>query len=425
MRSRLLPPALLISGMLVANGAAAMAAEAESRTLRVGPGDGSEFASIGEALTAASDGDTIVVEPGAYQESVRIDKDVVLRGGNGRDSVIILPSRDAKPVELIEYPSDTDEPIPLYATVELHDASPTIDGLTVFGRVPESRTFTTALWISGGAPTLEDLMLTNEVRHELALSVVARPHSVPTIRDSEWTGDLYSDGATELIIEDSTIHGATVALLGDGVSTLRRNRFEEAANIDTESFLAMIEAGGDVGLLETSAMTIESNDFLGGSVRVTGRGFASIAGNSFFGVEGAYSQVAVEVASNDATVDIVGNRFVEVPLAVRVTNGRDVAVERNEFIDSNVAVAWYGEGSGSVADNVITGGVTGIAIEEGAPSIVGNTIESASSQGIAASSLTSPTIEGNSVCGSRTNLEVSKFAEPVIGANDICPDEPA
>jgi hypothetical protein len=415
---------MAISVMLVINGITT-AADAESRTLGVGSSEGSGFASIGEALAAASDGDTIVVEPGAYQETLRIDKDVEIRTEGTRDLVILFPPRHASAVEFIEYPSGTDDPIPLYATIEIHGASPSIKGLTVFGPVPESRTFTTALWIAGGAPTLEDLMLTNQVKHELALSIVARHDSAPTIRDSEWIGDLFWDGAAGLVIEDCTIRGATVGLLGDGAATLRNNSLAEAASIDTDLLFAGIEAGVDIGLLETSALTLENNEFLGGGVRVTGPGPASITGNRFFGVDGGYTQVGVEVAGDDAMVDIEKNHFVNVPLAVRVENGRDVSVERNEFVDSNVAVAWYGEGAGSVADNVITGGVTGIAVEEGAPSIVGNTIENASSQGIAVSSLTSPTIEGNSVCGSRENLSISRFAEPVVGENDICIDEPA
>lgn len=402
----------------------AVAAEVEGQTLRVGQADDSAFTSIGDALAAASDGDTIVVEPGTYQERLRIDKDVVVRGEGRRGQVILIPPLDMSAAEFVEYPSDTDDPIPLYATIELRGASPSIEGLTVFGRLPQPGVFTTALWIAGGAPTLENVMLTNQVKDERALSIVARPESAPTIRDSEWAGDLFSDGATALVIEDSTIHDAMVGILGDGTATLRNNRLAEGTSIDTDFLFAGIEAGAGIGLQETSPLTLERNEFLGGGVRVTGPGPTSIDGNHFYGVDGGYSQVGVEVATDDATVEIEGNRFVDVPLAVRVANGRDVSVERNEFIDSNVAVAWYAEGAGSVADNVITGGVTGIAVEEGAPSIVGNTIEGASSQGIAVSSLTSPTIEGNSVCGSRENLSISKFAEPVVGENDICPDEP-
>ena len=403
----------------------AAAADVESQTLRVGQDDDSSFTSIGEALAAARDGDTIVVEPGTYQERLRIDKDVALRGEGARSQVIIYPPPDVSAVEIVGSVYGTDDPVPLYATIELRGASPSLEGLTVFGRLPEPGAFTTALWIAGGAPILENLMLTNQVEHELALSIVVRPDSALTIRDSEWTGDLFSDGATALVIEHSTIHSAAIGVLGHGTFTLRNSRLAEAASIDTDFRFAGLEAGADIGLQQTSPLTLESNEFLGGGVRVTGPGPSSIIGNHFFGVDGGYSQVGVEVASDDAAVDIEDNRFVEVPLAVRIENGRDVSVERNEFVDSNVAVAWYGEGAGSVADNVITGGVTGIAVEEGAPAIVGNTIENASSQGIAVSSLTSPTIEGNSVCGSRENLSISNFAEPVVGENDICIDEPA
>ena len=50
--------------------------------------DGSgDFPTIGEALSAAVDGDMILVEPGEYVESLVIDKEVTLSGDGAVDTV--------------------------------------------------------------------------------------------------------------------------------------------------------------------------------------------------------------------------------------------------------------------------------------------------------------------------------------------------
>ena len=50
--------------------------------LRVG--GGGDFATIGEAVAAARDGDTILVAPGTYDESVTVTKDITIRGDGDR-----------------------------------------------------------------------------------------------------------------------------------------------------------------------------------------------------------------------------------------------------------------------------------------------------------------------------------------------------
>ena len=53
---------------------------ASAKTLYVNASGGADFSSIGSAISAASDGDTIIVYNGTYYETVTLDKSLVLKG---------------------------------------------------------------------------------------------------------------------------------------------------------------------------------------------------------------------------------------------------------------------------------------------------------------------------------------------------------
>jgi pectin methylesterase-like acyl-CoA thioesterase len=87
-----------------------------ARTLVVGPGG---YATITKAVDAARDGDTILVRPGRYEESVVVDgKTITIRGDGERDAIVV----------------GWDEG-PAFVLVETRS---TLAGLTLTGESPES-----------------------------------------------------------------------------------------------------------------------------------------------------------------------------------------------------------------------------------------------------------------------------------------------
>ena len=81
--------AVLGAGAVVA-GASYLAG---SGPLIVDPSDPDAFQTISAAVDSAEDGDTILVRPGIYPESVTITEDIVLRGEEPREEVVIeIPS---------------------------------------------------------------------------------------------------------------------------------------------------------------------------------------------------------------------------------------------------------------------------------------------------------------------------------------------
>src|SRR5688572_23346501 len=58
-------------------------------TLIVDPTDPDAYQTITEAVAAAEDGDTVLVRPGVYPESVTITEDIRIRGDGPREEVVI------------------------------------------------------------------------------------------------------------------------------------------------------------------------------------------------------------------------------------------------------------------------------------------------------------------------------------------------
>ncbi|GEM_PF-510402 len=64
-------------------------------------GDGKTYTTIGAAITAAADGDTILVYPGTYNENVEINKsNITLKSVGGRDSTIIGPGTEPRVIDI-------------------------------------------------------------------------------------------------------------------------------------------------------------------------------------------------------------------------------------------------------------------------------------------------------------------------------------
>ncbi len=113
--------------------------------------DGSgDFSTIGEAVAAASDGDTVLVKPGEYAEALVIDKDITVAGDGPREDIVITfqeggPHRGPRRRVLVyvtdqvrETPTRPSgpEPVPSGAPVD-----------------------SVAVLVTGGAPQLEDLAI--------------------------------------------------------------------------------------------------------------------------------------------------------------------------------------------------------------------------------------------------------------------------
>ena len=386
--------------------------------------DGSgQFRTISEAVAVAQDGATILIQPGTYDDAFVIEKDITLagNGANPRDVVIMVPV-DAPPAvvpvtpylsrhggfELLERPA---------VGIQVIESAATLRNLQVTGHRDAID-----LLVYGGAPTLEDLLLNHrgqiEPNASLAGGLFVEGGSSATVRDSSiWYRSRVSGGSDPTLtgttferahltiqdgsaptIADGTINGdcgdQAVAVLGGASPVFRGNVFI-AAELDVRGTSEAATDPAEAATDPTRA-TIEDNRFT----------FSNL--------------VAVSIA-DDAIATLSGNQFTGNTQAINVSRAT-ATIRDNTFVSNTNAMTLSGA-EGEVAGNSVRGGDYGVSIvSAGAPVITGNTIENATARGILVGGGTSPTIEGNTICGSALNIEVRSDAAPSVGANEACPD---
>jgi Right handed beta helix region len=269
--------------------------------------------------------------------------------------------------------------------------------------------------VSGGAPALEDLVLKFSGYPSLGATLA---------------GGLFVEDRSDATINDSQIWNR-VRIAGGSAPTFRGGRFEDA-RIAIQDGSAPLIADADV-----------FGDCSGGQISVVGGSSATFRHSAFtdieFHIEGGpdlHTQAVIE----DNRIAAAGS------VAVSISDGANASIERNSFVGSLQAVR-VSHASAMVRDNKFVSDVNAITLSDadavvtgntvrfgdyalsvvssGAPVISRNVIESATTRGILVGSGTSPTIDGNTVCGSAVNLYIDPAADPVIGHNDICPDRVA
>ncbi len=164
-----------------------------------------EVRTIGEAVTLAKDGDTIVVKPGVYPESITIDKDVTLMGDGDSSAIVIEPTADAPQVPL-DGRGGGDGRYGLY----LVDSAATVRGLTVRGLETGL-----AVVVDGGAPALEGIII--DLRGTWADGSLGRPRRSLTL-----------DQGTRGVVRDVTILGQGEVIVTRGATpTIERSRLTD------------------------------------------------------------------------------------------------------------------------------------------------------------------------------------------------------
>ena len=303
--ARSLVAVLLVTGLAVAGLVPAGATAADpASTLVVDPSDPTAYATIGEAVAAAHDGDLVLVRPGRYVESVVLDKAIGIEGDGDRAAI------------LVEGPS-------LPAFHVLTDGA-SLRGLTLTGGRPlpeEGETVppgdrwqlsclalfadatATDLVIADGAatgiavgdsatPTISD----NEV-HGNEWGIAVGDSATPTISDNEVHGNEFGIAAAEAAaptvsgnvvhgnqlgihvggsatptITDNLIHGnesAGIALIGSAAPTISDNLihgnqfgigvYGSAAPTISDNLIHGNELAG-IGVGDSAAPTITDND---------------------------------------------------------------------------------------------------------------------------------------------------------------------
>lgn len=368
----------LLAAMTMSGPAAAADIIPDDALVVAADGSGT-FTSIAEAIEAAAAGDTVVVRPGSYPEALVIDKAITLTADRADGDVVIADADLAGPL------------------LTISDADARVDGFTLSG--PQAY-----VHVIGGAPTLEDLVLTDlgntfvteESCHALfgptgchAVSIDLQSTdaivSGSTVRDS---GQIRVHAGGSPLIEGNALSGGSHIFLEefDEGTTVRGNTIDGADH----SAIAIYASGRP--LIEQNVITGSGTSGIEVGLQLEPGIEPTIRGNSISG-----NPTGIEVASG-AMPTIEGNRF-EGNASAIVIAGSDALVSDNRFVDNSSSV-FIMRGAPVLDGNDVSGGKVGIGL---------------------GSDSAEPILTGNRVCDAETSINLIFGAEmPDLEGNEIC-----
>ena len=378
--------ALLVAGAGVA-GSRLLAADGSIVVDQSGDGT---TRTITEAVAMAEDGDTVLVKPGTYDESVVLTKDITIRGDGERDTIIVELSEELGRTSA-GWEVDLDPNLP--TAFLFTDSDAMLEHLTVRGE-------SSRILIRGGSPVLRDLRV---------------------------------DGLGRVCCEGTSFEPTGLIIADDSTATLEGNVIQTM----------------DIVFILGANPTVTDNEISGGGIWMQGEGVDPIiAENSMDGIGdlaiwgGARPTVEANVITNsqdgiqvqdagwqilDTGTDpiIRGNTISGAnSVGVTVSPGASATIEDNVLLDNGVGISVQSDVL--IEGNRLEGGGTGIHIGAGSPSLVANTVEGAKGDGILVGGGTSPSLSGNTSCDNGENLRIVDGATPDIdGTNEICPVAPA
>lgn len=343
------------------------------RTLLVGPGG---YGTIGEAVALAEDGDSVIVRPGTYRESVRVAHAIKISGDGERGTIVVVSG--------------------VAPCFVLTGCAANLANLTLRGggRV-DDRTLA-AISVNGGTPVLEGLVFDDS--HGI---VIEGADAAPIVRGNLLRGGLgvgifvrWGAGGT---VEGNEVVGNTYAgimIAHDGSAPrVRSNRIHDSAdNADAYGIYVCAGAGG------------------------------TIEGNEIFGTAGAGIQVAF-----GGTDPIVRENKIHDGLAagVAVKLGAGGTFENNDIYrnaEAGITIAGAGTSPTIRSNKVHDGQSSGIFAHTGSAGLVeANEIFGNAGSGVVLFSAgTAPLVRLNSVHDNGADgIRVFNGARGTIESNDV------
>jgi parallel beta-helix repeat protein len=375
--------ALTLAMVLAASAVVVGAASLLPRSAIVVAPDGSgTVRTIAEAVAMATDGDTILIRPGVYPESVVITANVTIRGDGPREEVVI------------ESPNEGDLVDGRRHALVLDRTEATITGLTLRGE----RSRVLAI---GGAPTLDGL-------------------SFESVDISFRAGGM---GALRLV--------------GGSRALVRSNRFTGTAGIGTFGSSPRIEGNELIGGPriwadhDTDPAVGGDPVFVGNLVRQPdGEAIGLYAPTNALIDRNRFEDVprAIEVGgeSGEGVDPVITNNTIEASEhGITVHRDASPTIDGNDISGATLAGISVAALDAAITHNRIHDSTTGIAIPRGgAPTIEGNTIER-NTTGIAVDLDASPAITSNTLCGNGTDLVTPEGSTLTLDGNEVCAGSPS
>lgn len=358
------------------------------------------YTTIAEAVDAAADGDTIVVKPGRYVESLAIvGKDLTIRGEGDLERIIIeldpagpIPEFDWGP-----YLEPDEEPPTAWAFL-FADTKADLSNVSVVAPDDEE----TILVVGGGADvalTGIDVRSLGEVRG--GINAVYWSHGASgSLRDSHVEGWVGLNGDSSVIVERNEMPATCLGVWEQGAEVVIRENvihgcpYEKGIEIDRANTV----------LVELNDIWVEEadpgppNDAWGGR-----------KGISIFG-PGAERVVVRDNQIHDSLIGVV------------VSSGAAAEIIGNQIADNEVGINTFNE-TNVITGNRITGSTAeGLLITGGSPTVRDNIVID-NGVGLALGGSSDPQLAGNTICDNGANV-ISAVADdpPDLAGNEVCAD---
>jgi parallel beta-helix repeat protein len=404
----ILTATLLIAASIAGAGIAGSRLIAADGTLVVDRSGSGDFTTIVEAVAAAQDGDTVLIKPGRYVESVAvIGKDLIIVGDGNRDDIVIEAASTPLPldylhtgaaVRLVEPAgvayawavllADTRAQLSNLTVIGQQegtaipivgpDSDPVLDDIVVHVPGPATGQWNSVVWTDGAGGTLRDSVVEGWVSIGPDADVEIEGNEMPSTCIVAW------DAGADIVIRDNVIHGCP---------------YEKGVDVDGAN-TALIE-GNDIWVEDLPA-DANSNSYSGGRYAIEAYGAESgsitIRGNDLHD-----SGAGIMVSSGSPTLEITGNRIRGNDIGVARLRGTVLLSDNSITENAQIGVEILVSSAPTLEDNAITGNLVGMSIGIGA----------------------TPSLTGNTICDNGTNLEWAANDEPPdTSGNEICEDGP-
>ena len=371
---------------------------------------GGDFATITEAVAAVQEGDTILVEPGTYEEAFAIEADITIAGAGAepRDTVIIIPPGAPSPAAPIgplhaEVPAFDASPLPSVG-IQLLDTAAVLQNLEIMGHDDG-----VAVLVRGGTPSFEDVVIRHggerDVNAVLAGGLVVDDAAVLSVLRGQLWSRLQVDEASTLVLDDALLQWPRLVVQG-------------GSQVEIRGGTVFGSDGPPIVVIDDGSLRAEGTEFVQGGVHVVGTedatAFATITDSSF-----ASAPLHAVHVDGGAGALLERDTFTDSHIAVAV-GGADVVVRDSVFLSNQTALELDRAG-GEYVRNDIDAGDIGIHVKEGGEPIVrDNTVDDANLRGIIIGAGSRPSVDGNRLCGNRIDIHIEPDAEPVLGDNETC-----
>lgn len=368
------------------------AAAQDGATHSVAQDASGDFDTIGSAIEAAADGDTVLIAPGTYVENLVIEKDLTVSGQGDRSEVVIQPPQDLEQRSL-EFEDEVGRFV-----IWVENADVAFEHLTIGPLIGYD------MAIIGGSAVIEDI-----ATHD---TIAVRGEASVSVKDSD-VAFLQFGGPTEAVVTGNTLRGGALAF--EGAQAV----FEDNEVLDTP-----LVADG-TGRIEVTGNTFRPNAEEPAVVIVDPESVGIIVDNEF---EGGWVGILLEYSEESLAE---GNTIHGAEVGIVVVEGSSL-VRGNSVADATeTGVLVVGEGP-TIEGNTITGGRVGLhahalpgemhprAIDhQTGPFITDNTIAGVSHFGVIIEDVPAE-LSGNTICAERESLKIEGEANLILGTNDIC-----